>query len=110
MYVCIYTVIHKKMWQYICDHNSGETRLFFNNFCTPVCRKNIFTHTCSPHLNNVLMLPCDSETWYFKEYYPLHWSQIYCHIFYEPPCNTKNWTLCYFIISLLWQLRIACKF
>jgi len=26
------------------------------------------------------------------------------------PCFRKNWTLCYFIISLLWQLRIAWKF
>ena len=27
------------------------------------------------------------------------------------PCfRKKNWTLCYFIISLLWQLRIAWKF
>jgi len=29
---------------------------------------------------------------------------------YYTPCCRKNWTLCYFIISLLWQLRIACKF
>jgi len=25
-------------------------------------------------------------------------------------CFIKKWTLCYFIISLLWQLRIAWKF
>jgi len=58
----------KKSWQYIYDYNSGKTRLiFWNNFCTAVSRKNIFTHTwktCSPHLNNVLTLPCESETWH----------------------------------------------
>jgi len=26
---CIYTVFRKKMWQYICDHNSGKTCLIF---------------------------------------------------------------------------------
>ena len=28
----MYTVIHKKTWQYICDHNSGKTRLIFITF------------------------------------------------------------------------------
>jgi len=38
------------------------------NICTAVSRKNIFTHTritCSPHLNNALTLPCDTETSHF---------------------------------------------
>jgi len=48
---------------YICDHNC-EKLIFKNNFCTAVSRKNIFTHTrkaSSPHLNNVLTLPCENE-------------------------------------------------
>jgi len=38
------------------------------NFCTAVSRKNIFTRTrktCSPQLNNVLMLPCENGTSHF---------------------------------------------
>jgi len=83
----IYTVIHKKTWQYICDHNTGKTRLiFFYNFCTAVSRKNTLhkrEKICSPHLNNVLTLPCENETSHFIlnalfEYYPLH--QAWCEI------------------------------
>jgi len=29
------------------------------------------------------------------------------HMFIYTVLQKKNWTLCYFIISLLWQLRIA---
>jgi len=32
--------------------------------------------TCSPHLNNVLTLPCENETSYFVLLYPLH--QAWC--------------------------------
>jgi len=28
----LYTVFHKKMWQYIRDNNSGKTRLIFTIF------------------------------------------------------------------------------
>jgi len=56
----IYTVFHKKTWQYFCDHNSFE----FYNFCTALSRKNIFTHHLS-HVNYVLTLPCENQTSHF---------------------------------------------
>ena len=61
----IYTMIHKKRGStFVIWKNSFD----FYNFCTAISRKKIFIHTwktCSPHLNNVLTLPCENETWHF---------------------------------------------
>jgi len=27
--MALYTLIHKKTWQYVCDHNSGKTLMIF---------------------------------------------------------------------------------
>jgi len=48
------------MWQYICDHNSEKTRLVFILHCYKQ-EEHFSTRMkkCSPHLNNVLTLPCE---------------------------------------------------
>ena len=57
------TLWTKKRWQYIKHHNSGKTRSIFIIFANAVSRKKRFTQSwkiCPPHLNNVLMLPCEN--------------------------------------------------
>jgi len=76
------------MLQYICDHNSGKNSFDFRNFCTAVSRKNIFTHTwktCSPQLNNVLTLPCESET--------LHFILFWCTLRILPTASSVMWNI-----------------
>jgi len=58
-----------KRWQYICDHNSGNSRSSFIIFAIVVSRKEYFTYIWQkgpPHLNNVLTLPSENETSHFK--------------------------------------------
>ena len=65
------TLWAKKTWLYICDHNSATTRSIFVLFALLKTGRNVFTHTwkiCPPHLNNVLRLPCKSETITFPTY------------------------------------------
>jgi len=64
----IYTVNHKKRWQYICDQNFGKSRSIFYNFCTVVKRKKFLCSCmkkCPPRLNSVRMLPCENKKSHF---------------------------------------------
>jgi len=46
--------VSQKMWQYICDHNSGKPRWIFNNFY--ISRNE---NECPPQLSYLLIFTCD---------------------------------------------------
>jgi len=51
-----------------CEFTFAKNSFDFYNFCTAESRKNSFytyMNKCSPHLNNVLILPCENETSHF---------------------------------------------
>ena len=82
---------------------SSRVSIQLSSQCAASCKsKNNNNNSSSPHLSLVHISAKITAL--------VHTTQQDIITTLNTPCFIKNWTLCYFIISLLWQLRIAWKF